>query len=384
MRESLFVDVHGFEPRSGEIFLNFEVEGRGYLAATELKAAGPERDGWVELEVSKPLEFFLKERRGRTRAGEDGARRNWRVRVIGLKEPSEGYVTDVSETGIGVSLSGNVEVEPGTGVTFEFLSGEKAGETRGAAVRYSKSQAGWTRIGAKLQASGFQGPIPIQEMTTILASDRAAGTARRLRMLTSSVKFAASKAAASAGLRRNEPINPTVVRFEDAAGHTIVGLVDGYRSAESPTAVLIPPAWGRTKETLLPLAKTIVATFRAADEPIVVLRFDGVRKRGESFNDPESGPTGAHHRFTISQGVRDIQAAQQFLDEEYRPSRTVVVTFSAAGIDARAALAADTEGALDGWVCVVGPSDLQSALSVISGGIDYVGGGERGVKFGFR
>ena len=177
---------------------------------------------------------------------------------------------------------------------------------------------------------------------------------------------------------------PEVARFNDSAGHEIVGLVDRVAGDGPPTAVIIPPAWGRTKETLLPLAKVMVATFEAAGRALVVLRFDGVRKRGESFNDPESETNGSHQGFTISQGIRDIQAAEEFIRTTFSPAKIVLVTFSAAGIDARAALARDREGRLGGWVCVVGPSDLQSAMSVISGGVDYVGGGERGVRFGRR
>jgi hypothetical protein len=354
--ESLIVRIHGFEPRAGEIFLNFELDGRSYLASTELLSASPEEDGWTQLEVTRPAELFLKERRGRFRRSDDAPRsQGWRVRVVGLAEPAEGLVVDVSETGIGLEVAGHLSVSPGTGLTLQFLSGERAGEERAADVRHSVVENGWTRVGAKLRANGFQGEIPVRKLSTLLPSSRRESAARTVRMLRSSVKLAASKAADRAGLRRKVRHRPDVVRFVDASGHRMVGIVDAFLTGVPPVAVVIPPAWGRTKETLLPLAKTIIATFRAANESVVVLRFDGVRKRGESFNDSGPSEASAHHRFTISQGVHDIEAARGFLGDHYSPAKTVLVTFSAAGIDARAALARDVAKHLDGWVCVVGP-----------------------------
>ena len=78
-----------------------------------------------------------------------------------------------------------------------------------------------------------------------------------------------------------------VVRYQNERGERLVGIIDSWGDTRGATAVVIAPAWGRTKETLLPLARTIVETFRAANHPVVVLRFDGIRKRGESHNDPD-------------------------------------------------------------------------------------------------
>jgi pimeloyl-ACP methyl ester carboxylesterase len=120
---------------------------------------------------------------------------------------------------------------------------------------------------------------------------------------------------------------------------------------------------------------------------VVVLRFDGIRKRGESHNDADCLEAGTeHHRFTFSQGVRDISATLDFLERspEFAPAKTILVTFSAASIDGRAAVLQEGAGRIAGWVCVVGAPDLQSAMRVISGGVDYLGGVERGVSFGYQ
>src|SRR5690606_21626918 len=141
-------------------------------------------------------------------------------------------------------------------------------------------------------------------------------------------------------------------------------IVNSWREESPATVVLIPPAWGKTKETLLPLALTIVESFAAAGKPIVVLRFDGIRKRGESFNDPECRFPGREHlRFTFSQGVRDIHAALDYVHSgnRFNPSRVVLLTFSAASVDGRRAVAEDAGRYLSGWINVVGAPDLQSA-----------------------
>jgi ubiquinone/menaquinone biosynthesis C-methylase UbiE/pimeloyl-ACP methyl ester carboxylesterase len=135
----------------------------------------------------------------------------------------------------------------------------------------------------------------------------------------------------------------------------------------------------------MPLALSIVASFRGADEPVTVLRFDGVRKRGESYNHPECRtPETDHHRFTFSQGVRDIHATLDFLERtpEFEPSTVILVSFSAASIEARQATARDPR--IGGWISVVGAADLQSMMRVISGGVDYAAGLERGVRFGLQ
>jgi len=152
------------------------------------------------------------------------------------------------------------------------------------------------------------------------------------------------------------------------------------------TGVIIPPAWGRTKETLLPLALTIVEAFRQADERVAVLRFDGTRRRGESFKDAGCERIGLEHlTFTFSHAVDDIIAAANYVTS---PSglgceKCLLVTFSAASIEGRRAVLEAGAG-IGGWVRVVGTPDLQSGLRAVSGGVDFVGGAERGVKFGLQ
>jgi len=98
-----------------------------------------------------------------------------------------------------------------------------------------------------------------------------------------------------------------LIDYKNDRGEAIRAIINSCGDRKHATAVVIPPAWGKTKETLLPLAATILETFDKVKEPVVVLRYDGIRKRGESYNERECRfPGREHHRFTFSQGVRDI------------------------------------------------------------------------------
>jgi dienelactone hydrolase len=177
------------------------------------------------------------------------------------------------------------------------------------------------------------------------------------------------------------------LRFSTSIGEEIVGLVDSWGDPRGATAVVMPNGWGQTKEALLPLARTIVATFRAAKEPICVVRFDGIRKRGESHNDPACRISGREYlHFSFSQGAADIEEVARFLKEspEFGVSSIVLVSFSAAAIEARKMLARDRRGLISAWISVMGSPDLQSMTRSISGGVDFALGYERGMRFGFQ
>jgi ubiquinone/menaquinone biosynthesis C-methylase UbiE len=88
---------------------------------------------------------------------------------------------------------------------------------------------------------------------------------------------------------------------------------------------------------------------------------------------------------TFSQGVADIRATMEFVanSELFRASQIALVTFSGASIEARKALASSVNR-VAGWISVVGAADLKSGLTTVSGGQDFIGGCERGVKFGIQ
>ena len=175
------------------------------------------------------------------------------------------------------------------------------------------------------------------------------------------------------------------IEYRNARGERIRAIVNSWGETRGARMVVIPPAWGRTKETLLPLASVLIETFRNAREPIVVLRFDGIRRRGESHNDSDCLEIGREcMRFTASQAVEDILTTLDFVekDSRFQPSAIGLVTSSVASIEGRRAIASDLNRRISGWVSLVGITDFQSSLRTFSGGIDYGFGLQRGVRFG--
>jgi SAM-dependent methyltransferase/pimeloyl-ACP methyl ester carboxylesterase len=225
----------------------------------------------------------------------------------------------------------------------------------------------------------------VERRETILPGGRFAGLRRRVEILAQGARLASLRATGGLARHRARAADLRLVEYADARGERIRGIVDAWGDPRGATAVVIPPAWGRTKETLLPLALTVLQSFRRAGQPVVVLRFDGIRKRGESYNDPACrAPGRENHHFTISQSVRDIHTTLDFLERELGVARAVLVTFSASSIEGRRAVLEDGGRRLRGWVSVVGTPDLQSGLRKVSGGIDYLSGAERGMRFGIQ
>jgi ubiquinone/menaquinone biosynthesis C-methylase UbiE len=227
----------------------------------------------------------------------------------------------------------------------------------------------------------------LERRDRILADSIGVRARKSLSFVTGSLRVASERTLQV--FSRGERARPLVdlVDYKNDDGEVIRGIVDSYGDRRGAPVVVIPPAWGKTKETLLPLAMTIVSSFAKERHPVAVVRFDGIRRRGESYNEPQCRfPGREYYRFSFSQGVKDIAATLDFLygSQEFKPSTVILVTFSAASIDGRRAVASGKDGQIGGWISVVGAPDLQSAMRVVSGGIDYLGGYEKGVRFGFQ
>lgn len=347
-------------PPTKQLFLNFAIAGQPYFLSAPL--LGP--NGKNQIRLGLPAVVYQAERRDRERIAAE-------KRSVRLSTP-EGHITaapvsDASADGLSVEVPTELHLNRGTWVQILPPENDACGPHEGfAEVRHIRpsDRAGWRRVGLSLTRERPVAPVLLEE---------AAFTQK-------------SPSAAEASLER-EPLlgrHVPLFRYQNRIGEQIVGIIDTWRDPRGATAVIIPPAWGRTKETLLPLAATILETFRSIDEPVAVVRFDGIRKRGESHLDPSCRKPGLENlRFTFSQGAKDIQATIEFLrrSERFRPSKIILVTFSVSSIEGRRAMAEASEE-IGGWISVVGSADAQSLTRIISGGVDFFGGAERGVRFG--
>jgi ubiquinone/menaquinone biosynthesis C-methylase UbiE/dienelactone hydrolase len=379
--DGMTLRTRNFAPGTrGAIFLNFALDGEPYFLTAPLR----DDPGGGRLRVGLPGLVYRKERRSRIRRA-PGAGDVRRVELVwDDRPPAEVDVSDLSPEGLALRAHDAPDLHDAGSVRVRFLDGVRAGSEWHGEIRHRAREAGWTRIGLDLSAVARGASLHVERRDAVIESSVLDRTRRRWRVASAVARVATDRALGALGRRTPLPEVRTV-EYANARGERIRGLIDSWGDPRGACAVVIPPAWGRTKETLMPLALSIVEGFRSAGEPIVVLRFDGVRKRGESHRDPECITPGTeHHRFTFSQGVADIATTLDFLEGEggFAPRRVVLVSFSAASIESRRAVATDPR--IHGWVCVVGAADLQSMMRVISGGIDYAVGLERGARYGLQ
>ncbi len=182
-----------------------------------------------------------------------------------------------------------------------------------------------------------------------------------------------------------------VVRYRGRNGEEIVGLLNASRPVNRSGTrlrgplIVIPPAFGKTKETYCALALVLTETFRRHGQDVVVVRYDGVRSVGESHKDPEDWPEGRQMmRYTLSQGVADLLATLDYFHGRpwFWPTHTVVISFSLAALFTRRAILDDPSGRVTHWINVMGAADAQDVFFNATGGIDMIGGHQLGLRFG--
>ncbi len=363
----LVLRVQNFDraPVGSQIFLNFSCGERPFFFATRPSAAFEKG----QIRVTLPDTIFFGERRDRARRPPDGSAGD--PSRVEIEDGRGGYcraaVENVSPSGLGLILDS--DSIPDRPVKVRFLDGRDSGTELRLELRNRRpveGRTGWTRVGLVRQQPEGTSPLEVEEFDSL---------------------FTDADPVARPSRSDSEIGGPSVARIQNDRGEEIVGLVDACGESGERTAVVMPNGWGQTKEALLPLARTLVATFEASGESLVVLRYDGIRRRGESHNDPDCQLPGSESRnFVFSQGVRDLEAVVAHLRQapEWGVSKVIVVSFSAAAIEVRKAVARDKGATIDGWVSVVGSPDLQSMSRSISGGVDFVAGHELGLEFGLQ
>lgn len=143
----------------------------------------------------------------------------------------------------------------------------------------------------------------------------------------------------------------------------------------SAPVVIIPPAYARRKETTNLLALTIIETFKREKKDVVIIRFDGIRSMGESFNDLECQHQNSQmSHYTLSQLVDDIQTTISFSKNNtyFTPTNFIIVSFSMASVAARRAIYLDEQKDITYWISCMGASDPDDLMQNSTGGIDYL------------
>ena len=386
-RDDVYLRAKNFDLSGApQAYFNFRLGGDQYFFA-----ASPRGDTSTKrLHIELPYTIFRAERRDLFRA--PPAASNGQLTEVRLEsstgETLLGRVVDCSLYGLGVEIRPADSRSLSKRLMVHFADGARRGQTTPARLCHSTPNAfttGWVKIGLDFSEVAPEQPIPVERRDRILERGIPDRVLDRLALVGAGVRAVPVRSMGRLGMLPARQAPVPIVEFKNQRGQVIRAIADTYGDPRGAPAVVIPPAWGRTKETLLPLSSTIIETFRRAGEPVTVVRFDGTHRKGESYVDPAFRESGREYlQFTFSQAVRDIEATVDFLhsSEQFRPSTTILVTFSLAAVEGRRAVANDKGRRIGGWLSVVGMVDLQSALRTISGGIDYAYGLLRGVRFG--
>ncbi|TVR72769.1 MAG: methyltransferase domain-containing protein [Spirochaetaceae bacterium] len=176
------------------------------------------------------------------------------------------------------------------------------------------------------------------------------------------------------------------VEYRNRRGQAIAALVNQVGHGENPTVIVIPPAFGKKKETLAPLAATLCFNFARAGHPIVVIRFDGINRPGESYNQtdhPARGYEMLHYRPT--QGVDDMRTTLDYVynNPDFDPARVILITSSMSSVDARKFLLSEGKR-VTAWVSLMGVAAARTTLMNVLAGTDIVANHKLNVRSGVR
>lgn len=371
--DTMCLETSGISARAlPQIFLRFALDDVEHFFAVPPMGGG----GREPLIAALPSAIYEAERRDLRRSAQGGLSSG--VCLYNGGE-FEGYVADESYQGVAVLVPEVAvkDVALDDSIPLRFLDGARGGQEVFGVLRYRRSEPrrpGWVRIGLSVSSVPSAPLIPIERRHWDHKEKsgwrrRSLPSVRRMRKATTQGKLPAVE----------------IVDYPNGAGGMLRGIVSRTGDARGAPVVVLPPAWGKTKETLLALAETLIASFRASGEPLVVVRFDGTNRRGESFVEPANRSSGLECLgFRFSQAVTDIRATLDFFEASpgFGSKRFVLVTYSLSAVEGRRAAALDSR--IVGWVSVVGMPDLQSGLRAVSGGVDYAYGATQGISFGLQ
>jgi ubiquinone/menaquinone biosynthesis C-methylase UbiE/pimeloyl-ACP methyl ester carboxylesterase len=192
---------------------------------------------------------------------------------------------------------------------------------------------------------------------------------------------------AEAASPSGEPLLSEVVRYRNEHGQELVGLVNrtGTRDRPSPV-VIIPPAFGKKKEATAALAATLIANFRRRNNDLVVLRYDGINRPGESSSEEREPKRGYEMlRYRIAQGNEDLKTTIDFVYDNpyFRPEGVALISSSMSALDCRRFLALGDQR-VHFWVSLMGVPAAQTVLLNTLGGLDIIGNARMGIPNGMN
>lgn len=176
------------------------------------------------------------------------------------------------------------------------------------------------------------------------------------------------------------------VRIPAPGGKYIAAIIGANRWHCSATVIILPPAFGKKKETLAPLFSVLAANFSAAERDLVVIRYDGIDRPGESSQTVAGRARGYEMLdYRISQGQNDMQSVLDFVydNPHFIAEKVVLVTFSMSALDGRKLISSEqNRDRIHFWISVMGVPSAQHTLTNIMGGMDILAHFQMGIPTG--
>lgn len=366
---------------SDSVFISFQAGYATYNFETVVYRI--ESDG-THLECLFPRIIFYSEKRSFQRTASDGCLEAEVVLPAPFGAAIRGPITDISEGGVSF-IADAAQVALLIGTPLEsiriFHESRLVREVRGEIRNIQRIDGN----GRDKLRYGVQFGIG---RLTVFAPDifqPAAGTDRP-RTRHSDTFGSAPGRFADLSLLAKEP--PQVIRLENRDGEEIVGLLNSSMPLdENPIpVVIVPPAFGKTKETLFALAQTIVENFHVRGKPIAVIRYDGIRCKGESYKDPDAyDPPYEMIHASLSQGAEDIRAVLDWLQLNpiLKASAVILVSFSLSALEARILLRdASYRKLVSTWITCMGTMEFRELMNRVNCGLDLLEQHQLGVDLG--
>jgi ubiquinone/menaquinone biosynthesis C-methylase UbiE/CheY-like chemotaxis protein len=360
------------------LFVSFQLGYSTYNFETMIARIAPDGGTLICL---YPRVMFYSEKRAERRISPAG---DLRIEIP-LPAPfslrMSGKITDISPNGVSfVAANGAPALLKGTPLdSLAILDGDKVLWEETGEVRHVTRAAADEGSGLKY---GVQFGISRMSIQSISAPEpdfaRRGEEARAFR----------EPAHVTPEFVRTSLMAPHVIRLENQRGEEIVGLLNtSLPLDEKPVPiVVVPPAFGKTKETLFGLALTLCENFRIQGQPLAVVRYDGIRKKGESHKDPDaSDPPYEMLNTDFGQGAEDIVTVLDWLQSnpKVRASSIILLTFSFSALEARIVLRDEVQRRrVDYWIACMGTPEFRDLMVRINCGLDFLEHYQLGIKLG--
>ncbi|MGD0781854.1 MAG: PilZ domain-containing protein [Candidatus Aminicenantales bacterium] len=366
---------------SDSLFVSFQSGYATYTFETVVYRIAPDGAG---IECLYPRVLFYSEKRSRRRTSSDEALELEITLPAPFDKTIRGPITDISEGGVSF-LTGDRDIALLIGTPLSSIrlihEGRLVREVRGEIrniLKMDEAEGGRIRYGVQF-GIGRQA-VQASEMPALDQAPEKPRTGDTEKFRT--------------GPRRHSDLSelarrpPHVLHLETARGEEIVGLLNTSLPLDRDPVpvVIIPPAFGKTKETLFALAQTLVENFYTRGKPIAVIRYDGVRRKGESHKDPDAcEPPYEMIHASITQGAEDIKAVLDWLQLNplLKASSVILVTFSLSALEARVLLRDEAyRRRVSYWISCMGTVEFRELMNRVNCGLDLLEQFQIGIDLG--